>query len=757
MTKFSDVEKRQVRTTNLIVNWENINWDLFKNRGYLVRYDIPRQQKKDREYYSRMHNWYKEQSDFPCYLHTYGPYLYVMYPSSNDVIELQLNGFPLAFAEVDLRDKDIFHAIVKVLLSDYFYNHERFVSNAYFFLRSSSADKSFITGLRIKINQNWRKPEEFAVSDEATRMRKLQPSEMVDDRFRRKNILYGRIYQDGLVFFKQLRHSRIDQRQKNDGIYVEYRDQKHRASITYHSVRSLEALEESRSYLLSHFLANLINHFREYGLSFHQKPLEMQLVPTIHGDKMRSPQLPLSSKPIFIVDDRWKNRESQDSFAEEFSKDANLILCNDLPIFSVRNRSEIQDGDLVLRLQDYDEDDFSPENGLLAGSSDPKNDFYKEFPKVVKQSLNVNPNTEVRRRESGRSNKSQWDTNRYFSYSGPDPKEKELALKLEVCHNQLVLKDIVMYPNNASDRLPQVTMMSGKIFMFGGDLAYFDGNHLHFMTIKNNLNEASILVGDLTGKDLLEQVLIPSVNYSAPNPVIEPEAIDKALKGRFMVSKDYVWEIRENDGRMLYEDLEIRDRFEKLEEEIPTKLFYPRFPLEGNEPFNEDQLRQYASFLDRYVSEAFISYSDLKKYYGKHLKDRDGSILIKNGGFYPLLGIVNDTKFRNYLDKSLGLKFESVRDQTVIPVYQGIWYEPETQQYLVGSKDGRNFDQERGFVLRQIICHEGEVDKYRLFEVLRLDFFPMLEVNFIRFRNYTVYPFPFKLIDIWRDVTIASE
>lgn len=756
--KNNDVtEKRTVRTTYLVFDWEAINWAVFESKCQLVRYRVPYKQKKDYDYFARMHNWYKQESDFPCYLHTYGPYLYVLYPSRNQVTPLKYNDSTLTPEDVDLHDQALFHAIVKTLVSDYFLREQQFVSNAYFFLRSSSANFDFLTALKINISQNWRNPHEFAVSDEAVNLRKLRDTEL-DTHNWWKSIHYGRIVQNGMTIFKQLKPNKIGSVEKKSGIYVEYSDQKNRASITFHSVSSLEALEETRSYLLNMFLDKFIKHLHDYGLVFRQKTLEMQKVSILSTNQMDVRQLPIHVKRVFVVDDRWMQNED-DNFLAQFVKVANKVIQYDPPIFEAKTISEITPGDLVLRLQDYGQEEFVSSDGLLKDQADPKQTFYQSLSGVVKQTLNINANTEKKQRDLRMKKKNAgepWTFERYFTYSVPDPDDKSFQLKLEVCYNQLVLKDIIMFPNDAIARLPQLCMMSEKVFLVDGHLAYMENGSLRFHTAKNNLEYIERIIRDLTGKSLIEDVLRPSIEHSKPNADFDNEGIEKALKRPFIIGRNYVFEIHDNDGRMVYEDLEIRDRFEKLEEDIPTNLFYPKFPLSGKEPFTEEQLRGYADFLDEYVLEPFISFNDLKNKYGLNVRDDKGKIVEKGGGFYPLLGIQKDTKFREYLENFLGLKFESVRDQTVIPVYQGIWYNPETRQYLVGSKDGRNYDQERGFVFREIVCHSPAISDELLSEILQREIFPMLEVNFIRFRNYTVYPFPFKLIDMWKEEIRSS-
>ena len=68
---------------------------------------------------------------------------------------------------------------------------------------------------------------------------------------------------------------------------------------------------------------------------------------------------------------------------------------------------------------------------------------------------------------------------------------------------------------------------------------------------------------------------------------------------------------------------------------------------------------------------------------------------------------------------------------------------------MAGVKDTTTVDQERGHALRRIMVHQGNREPDKLHDQLAQSFFPLLEVNFIRYRNYTVVPFPFRMIEMW--------
>lgn len=747
-------QERTVKTTVLIINPAEIDWKRLRDTCCLVAHELPPKKDKDYSYYPRVHNWYKEACDFPCYLHTHSS-LYVKYPSPKEISTLTYEDKPLRHAIVDFDDSDIFHAIVKALVSDYFAKYETFVSNVHFFLRVSPANEDYVTGLEIQIKQDPKNRNQFFFVDEATRLRKLSTSEIEETTNWWNKNYYGLFYLDGQAIFKQLKPSQIDKRQKKQGIYVVYRNPQYKASVTYHSLESIEKHRESRTYLLNMFFDKLLQYLAQNGLPFRLKELTMQRVSTKHGEKMTVRQLPPSRKMIYIVNDLMRPKPSSDTFIEEFLNIANSIFSNFGVACSIKEKSALEDGDWVLRLQDYEAKDFQ-EGGLLKDVRDPKIDFYATHSTAIKQSLSINSNSQIREKEKRlpKEKRSAWTKDRYFDYQVPANQKdlKNLEMKLDVCLNQLILKDAVMYRHDACSRLPQLETMTDKVFLYDNCLAYLDGSMLELRELQGNIEEATKIILEKTGKSLMEDILIPSISSHYIKSELNPKNIANTLNRRFIITKHYVLEIKDSSDRMLYDDLTIRERFETLEEPIPTRCFYPVFPLQGDEPFSEEQLKAYEAFLRNTVKEAFISYNELKKKYGIPLKGKEKEkSQHAEERFYDIFKITTDRKLKKYFDLSLRLKFESLRDPTVIPIYQGIWYEPTTRQYLVGSKYGRQDVQEKGFVFRQIVDHSNRYSDEEFFELLKQEFFPMLEVNFIKYNDYTVYPFPFKLIEIWKD------
>lgn len=754
MTNKNENNDRAVPTTILTIDREAIDWERLRQNCHIVRYDVRRKEwgESSSKYYGSMHTWYKQESDHPCYLYTYGPHLYVKYSTAGKVAALKHEGRLLPCSDVNVQDENLLPQILKLLLADFFQVDGRFVSNADFFLWAT-ADKDFVTGLKINLTHNWQE-DEFVISDQAARLRKLRPSDFdgINEWKRKNKVYYGRFYQESMAIFKQLKPDQLTLAQQEEGTYELFEgSHTNRASLTFHSTKSLRALQQTRSHRLNLFIAQFVAYLNGLGLPFQQKRLSMQPMHTKSTAAMQKRQLPSEQKPIYIVDDRLNALRKPNDFADSLCEVANAATPDHDTLFAVKPEAELEPGDWALRIQDYEKGDFDPETGILRNWQDAKADFYARHPLVIKQTMNVNNNSKKRQKEAESQKVLDWSATEYLDYDVPTV--TDLNIQLEVCRNQLLLKDVVMFSQNVPPRLPQIQMMADMIFLYQGALVYFDGQDLHFMTVANNLEVAVAFVRAHTGWDLIDDVLMPAADKRKYEGISDAKDIESATKRPFIISRDFVWEIWEGNGRVLNEDAIIQERLETLEQAIPTKKFYPPQPIKKNYLFSAMQLQSYVQFLDLHVHESSISYLDLKRRYGKHIRDDRSRIIIKDKGFFGLLSIQNDTRFKRYLSEHLGLTFESVREDHLFPVYKGIWYSPNSGHYVAGVKDTNNEEQERGHTLRRIVVHQGIKEPDELKSLLAQSFFPLLEVNFIRYKNYTVRPFPFQLIDIWQKVS----
>ena len=76
----------------------------------------------------------------------------------------------------------------------------------------------------------------------------------------------------------------------------------------------------------------------------------------------------------------------------------------------------------------------------------------------------------------------------------------------------------------------------------------------------------------------------------------------------------------------------------------------------------------------------------------------------------------------------------------------GIWYQSEVQRYIVGGTQSSNAAEARGHHVYQIHQYSG-IESAQLTTLLSL-----LTVTFVRRNQYTVWPYPFDLIRLYREV-----
>lgn len=792
-------KEKRVSVTTLTINPDEIIWEILQEKFQLYRYKVRPKYRDEKNYYAKIHNWYKTVCDDPCYFNTGDEHIYVLYPPSIEARSLKYKDDIINPQPVTITEASMLHALVKTLVSNYSHTYEICISNADFFLPVADLDGDFITSLKIWINQNWNNSNEFLFKDEAKFLRKLDNPQTSD--FRMYTSYYTVVHnKNDDPIFKQLKYNSIGLRQRRRvGVYIIYSNRKNRPQVTYHSVKSLKDLQKSRSYVLNKFFRGLLDYLNQLGLPFKHKELVMHEIGAPKSKKMQKPQISIGDKPIYIVDDRMrpevKPELESDGFVDNFCTALQSLLINmkeesqdeifkdKIPTLKTGQAAQLPTGSYVLRIQDNQKSDFEhtyktdPDTkieeiddlALFSGfGDDPLPKFYDTYRELVIQTLNVNDNTKIRYEETKRKAKSsqtEWNLDSYLDYGQPDINSKGFQTILEVSLNQLILKDIVMHPQKAVALLPeeQLKIITNKVFIYSESLMYFDGTNLTFMQISGNSAQALKFIKDVTGKDLKLDILKPAMEwynkYQFSEEDIEDEdKVSRTLKkGRFIVTENYVWQIVDSPERMLYPDDKIEARLENMAEKRPIKDFYPKFPLTGDEPFNEQQLREYQKFLKEHVDERYISYDELKDKYGYiKVRDDNGKLVRTGQGIYPVLNIRKDDKLKKYFEDFLNLPFKSVRSGDVISVYQGIWYAPDRHQYLVGDKGSRKIDQEKGFVLRELLVHQGDTDEKLLFSTLKTNFFPMLHVNFIRHNQYTVYPFPFNLIKIWNKIRASN-
>lgn len=760
------MESNYIITSVLAIDFEAIEWDKIEQSGYFVTYTLPQTAKWD-----YLQNWYLSQSRYPYYMNTGAATLYVKYPSPEAVETLVYDEQAWTPKEMNVRDKRQFHALVKLLMSDYFNRREILVSNSDFYLPVYTTDKGNLKILEITLSQRQISDNlsEFVIEDGATTMvkaREVQPGDMYWAQ-------YFMDSKDGFAVVRRLNPRRITDRHIQQGVYIKLKNKKYRTRMRHLHVGSEYQFKRCRVYPLWNFIVGLKTYFNEMGLPFVQRQLPYQKVSSLSPQELLHSKIDMHGMTVYVVDDRLRptiqpTLEPSGFLSELTQRIQELSADQDwTPTLIPVTKAELKAGDLVLRLQDNSFKDFKPdvqedEQGqktelnpaLLRAYGDPYKIYQKEYGDTISQSLSVNLKTASDEDEDlsddeddedveDEVNESQTEQD-YMSYKLPT--KRWLKVRLLNSLYQLYLKNIVSHPENAAARFPVLELMQDNIFLYADSLVYLQDGTLRFMQATNNLAALS-LVQDRTGWNLLTDVLQPAMDYQYRynKRYSEKEKMELVLKNsRFMISPDYVWQIDNSKERVLPDVPEIQQRLWAIESARSKEDFMPTYSEAELAVFEADKLRAFEEFLRRDVPDYHISF---KKLTSKVYRDR----------FYPLLGITTSTRFKTYL-AAKGLEFKSPKGGDVLPAYIGISYIPETQQYYVGDKHSmnQNYRQDKGFVLRRVEVHRSKPDLPPMLEQLKTNLFPLLEVDFIRYKRYTVYPFPFNLIEVWKKMVLKD-
>ncbi len=761
------MQPKTLTTTILTVDPDMIDWATVHQQGVFVEYEIPYSERRKWDY---LHNWYLRQSIYPYYLHSTARTLYVLYPDNQAVQPLTYADQTWSWQPMPIQHADRQHALIKLLMSAFFTRRRVLVSNKDFYLLVSQSRGGYARVLNVELRQEWRdgRSYEFVVDDRATTLHRVSEVD-TQKRFSLYGAHYAVDYREGLPVLRRLHPDHITRDQIVRGIYYEPQSRTYRTQMALLDVRNEDTLRRCRSYYLHWFLTDLVAYFNEIGLPFHLKELPFQKV-SQGSETFKKPQLSLQGSTVALIDDRLRPYVLPEAEPPEF---ATLLIqrVQDIvteadwtPTLNVVEKTDLQPDDLVLRLQDNLGDAFAtsddhPEgaaSGLLAAYDDPYKLFQQTHGDTISQSLNVNSHaqTDIMVADEIEADDGDGDTPdmvsedtlapttaAYLSYTLPTT--AWLRLRVLNSLNQLCLKLMVRSPAYAGERFPILNRLNDTIFLYQNTLVYRDGHALVFQKTLGN-DEARQVIRERTGWDIIEDILLPAQQRNdytrAEQP--DPDKMNNLLKqGRFMVSSRAVWQIEDCTERVLYNIPEIQRRMRARTTEHPKHAFYPAYTPEELRIFDQQTLDAFAAFLTTTVREQSLSFNHLVQHY-------------KAQGLYEVLGIQQVTKLQKYAQlKKIWLG--SVKSVDVLPAYTGISYLPDTQQYYVGDKYGldASYQQERGFVLRRIVVHKEREGQIPLDVQVRTHLFPLLEVNFVRYLQYTVYPFPFKLIEIWNSHT----
>lgn len=760
---------REMNTTTLIIEKPQ-DYSKLEGQYKLVRYLVPSEFHSKQKKYERLHVELKAQLRVP-YRHYYydtldGPtnvVVYALYPideESADVVltfisDEKLEKRAIRFADLRLDN------LIKLLQFQHFTDQSYFASMGAYYVHAKPTSDTWHICLEIDIkganenvdeNKNEKHIQYFHVSSEAKNFK--QVSKKPDEYRKYRKPYYTRQLINALVVFEQVPFDEIDNYPKEE-LFEIYKSRSNPARLPYHAQNKIK-LQASRGYLLHKFMRSFVNELSNYDISVEIKERTWER----YENKKSLGNLEIDQLDhVYLYDNRWnKTTVGFSSYHQLLSEHYSDIA------FTILDEMTSPDNRPVLVLQDTDAEDYDDEDGLLFGETDPYKMLYRTYQDVPKQSININPNSQKKAKYSDRKD--------YLNYEvislNDEEEDTDWAMLLQVCLYQLRIKDIVLNKRSVSSSLP----ISGVLSVLQ-DYIYirkqtYSGTSYKVML---EIGDDKLIFTDLrkpSGREHLKQTLS---KWNLDWYGIEDMLMVKYHKKKeehlrrydLIIMRDKVIELEDVNETVLYDYEELEKRFTAKTRDKRIDKFYLGTPerydiikpkdtlsyenleglglLDGRDPFGDSEETAMA------FHNKIVEFDDLIEDLRKSSISLDELLKVRNkeiGELFDLPTFKNSEKYntRYILEmyKKVWDDFGSIKGDDV-QISKGIWFDDTDLSYRVADVNGFNLAQDRAHRIRRFAVLEGDTD---------FDLVPFLEattVNFIRYKQYTVYPYMFYLID----------
>ncbi|MCB9231085.1 MAG: hypothetical protein H6581_05460 [Bacteroidia bacterium] len=678
-------------TTAFIFDKNQSDFSEFSSNFQILKYRIPWMKGNKEAQHALMHNWAKGNISSPYYLHSPKKELYILLPNDSVNTLINCEGTPL-FAE-KLKPWNVYSDIlIKLVLAEYFSKSPSFISSEKFFLfaKAEKGQKyALVYCIRLAKKRSENFSDEFIVQGFATRFKKVTLEEYLTY-YSRKQVPYGiEFHRNKQVFLRQLKVSEISQHK--GGIFLHLPPKWEKSSMSFHSVDSLNKFNLSRGALLQSFIDSFISHLKAHGISASQRKAKLIQV----SSSYQTATINLKGFKVGLIDARFNPSfplNEMVTLPENLIKNVSLV-----PKTLDRFEKDLP----LLFAMDYGKNAFE-EGGILAGKSDPYFTLKSnpDFSKIPTQGLKIE---DLDRRQNG----NQFESKTF----------KNLKRNIEISVNQLALKAAILGFNFETSRLPHVELLKEKVYVQKEWAFYLKNGKLVIQQTQSRAKLVQLLteISNISHPEMLLNDI-----YENENPFkLEFDSEFFAPKNPTIFHRGQCIQIIETQEKVLYEENIIKERLAKREAKIPKAKF-----LSSKNDHVSLQMNQ---FIKNFFPQEFLSYEEILSAIGKNLPE---TILKRN----------NDTYLRKYLKDCCGIDLMGKREGGIFGIFQGIWFEEENQQYFVGRQQGRKPTQENTFQLRKIHQLRGEFSPDQ--------FFPLLMVDFIRHNEWTVLPYPFRLIQM---------
>ncbi len=221
MAKTSAPKHHNVPTTNFVINLGKININALQEKYQLFTIEVPDSFRfsQDKNKFAKLHNTYKEQLNLPYYFYSFAQpkacIFVLVNKSENSVNSISLSFDFLKGEKVTAQEKNItdlctkgnLHILAKLFLSSWYHKAHRTCQGDFFYIHSKD-DKQKLTALLVKIQES---KGEFEITSEASYLKQL------DSKFDSKYINFHNYFEQvqGTRYLRQLKQSEVEQRLKN--------------------------------------------------------------------------------------------------------------------------------------------------------------------------------------------------------------------------------------------------------------------------------------------------------------------------------------------------------------------------------------------------------------------------------------------------------------------------------------------------------------------------------------------------------------
>lgn len=732
-----------MNTTTLIVDFENSDFQKFESQCRIVKYKVSSFLEKQFSSYGKMHMWIKEQcGNIPYYYNSPTSEVYTIQSKDEKKIDIILEGKSVGSSLVnEYSDLSIAHRWLKVLMASYFYSQKTYNNNKFLIIGKSfetSRGHTYQTVLEIELHHNYQIEDKYElfVHDKATRMKRIEKGSYFENKYKNEMPYIAIKSKDSegeehIKAFRQISLSEFEKMKEKEYIYVKNTDNKNRTSIDYHSVYDYNT---SRSYYMERLLQGFEEYAKEIGIILTRKKLSLKSV----QENNKEPLIDFSNMEVNLLNGLLNKDFDFSSFTERFSKlnqfkNESISKVNYLHK-SINEIDKEKNGNFLFcmdyNVQDFDEnDDYAPLN-----SEGYEDEYYKfkskhKISMLSSQGMRINEKSFKREQEEKQDEKSRVKSRKkitpekYLSYKGLT--NKDLNRNLEVCINQLFLKDLLV-ESKEQKNIPHKDFLENKVFVeFWRDK---DNNKYQKMfyiengqaKVENWSDEKMQQITDR--KDTILDIQAKRKKYN--------KYLD-AKKGEFfnfklIISNDSISEIEEIKERVLYDDKQLTENFDSRAVEYPKSQFTSWTQSTGD--FSKEQIKEHNKYIEKNILDLELSYDAIRES-EEHWEN------IKK-----ILSIDTEVKYTNFLNNICKIKVQGKMEGKIFKTAKGIWFDKDNMQYFVGMRNGYDATkgQARSYQIRRIIELEGKFNED--------SFFKLLDVEFVRYGQYTVFPYPFNLI-----------